>query len=512
MFCRHCGKKLPDDSRFCTFCGKSVAVSDETLGDEPEEAPAPVDDAAGDASAELLDPDAVKPGDAVQVDESSVAEGDAQDAAAAEGAPSSLFSDSAREEVGDIPVPDDSAGPVPPEDPAPTDGSTSENADAQAPDAFTYEKGEGDQPDESARGFSGFSIPDGKRRPLIIGARIALALVVGGGVWASSEMARAEEDRAAAEAQEARERERAEAEAEETERMRATGRNFEIDVDATFWNKSGSGPIPVEIEGETASGDSERYVRFVDPDCIVSDILPGSYELTVLASPIAADGKMYLYDDDGIDFSIDEDDGPDETIDLTDDVTIELVRAWRGEVTEADIDDAYEYLLDADVDNADELRDLAREEYLETEDDKKDEDADDDDDDSSSTSGAITRSPKAIDPDPSDVKLPSGTEARVYEGPSFSIKLPLAWDIRLASGGGDIKDRYTISSSNEDILIIDVKRGDAQAGSDIRDANGTEKLGMTSDGDAVVAIRGQGNVAYNLIELIAEVLDTIEIY
>lgn len=294
--------------------------------------------------------------------------------------------------------------------------------------------------------------------------------------------------------------------------MLTTGRSFEIDVDATFWNKSGSGPIPVEIEGETASGDSERYVRFVDPDCIVSDILPGSYELTVLASPIAADGKMYLYDDDGIDFSIDEDDGPDETIDLTDDVTIELVRAWRGEVTEADIDDAYEYLIDADVDNADELRDLAREEYLETEDDKKDEDADDDDDDSSSTSGAITRSPKAIDPDPSDVKLPSGTEARVYEGPSFSIKLPLAWDIRLASGGGDIKDRYTISSSNEDILIVDVKRGDAQAGSDIRDANGTEKLGMTSDGDAVVAIRGQGNVAYNLIELIAEVLDTIEIY
>lgn len=512
MFCRHCGKKLPDDSRFCTFCGKSVVVADETLSDEPEEAPAPVDDAAGEVSAESLDSDAGQPDDAVQVDGSSAAEGDAQDAAAAEGAPSSLFSDNTCEEVGDAEVPDDSADPAPPEDPAPSDESTGGNADAQAPDAFTYEKREGDQPDEPARGFSGFSIPDSKRRPLIIGACVALALVVGGGVWVSSEMARAEEERAAVEAQEARERERAEAEAEEAERMRITGRNFEIDVDATFWNKSGSGPIPVEIEGETASGDSERYVRFVDPDCIVSDILPGSYELTVLASPIAADGKMYLCDDDGIDFSIDEDDDPDETIDLTDDVTIELVRAWRGEVTEADIDDAYEYLLDADVDNADELRDLAREEYLETEDDKKDEDAADDDDDSSSTSGAITRSPKAIDPDPSDVKLPSGTEARVYEGPSFSIKLPLAWDIRLASGGGDIKDRYTISNSNEDILIIDVKRGDAQAGSDIRDANGTEKLGMTSDGDAVVAIRGQGNVAYNLIELIAEVLDTIEIY
>ena len=178
MFCRHCGKKLPDDSRFCTFCGKSVAVSDETLGDEPEKAPASVDDAAGEVSAESLDPDAGQPGDAVQVDGPSAAEGDAQDATAAEGAPSSLFSDNTCEEVGDAVAPDDSADSAPPEDPVSSDESTGGNADAQAPDAFTYEKGEGDQPDEPAHGFSGFSIPDSKRRPLIIGACVALALVV----------------------------------------------------------------------------------------------------------------------------------------------------------------------------------------------------------------------------------------------------------------------------------------------------------------------------------------------
>ena len=43
MFCRHCGKRLPDDSKFCTYCGKSVVIEDEgaSAGQEPE--PAPVD-------------------------------------------------------------------------------------------------------------------------------------------------------------------------------------------------------------------------------------------------------------------------------------------------------------------------------------------------------------------------------------------------------------------------------------------------------------------------------------
>lgn len=36
MYCIHCGKEIPDDAEFCTFCGKSV--SDRLPGQEGAQA------------------------------------------------------------------------------------------------------------------------------------------------------------------------------------------------------------------------------------------------------------------------------------------------------------------------------------------------------------------------------------------------------------------------------------------------------------------------------------------
>ena len=37
MFCRYCGKQVPDDSAFCQHCGKQLGVSQKTLPSEPSE-------------------------------------------------------------------------------------------------------------------------------------------------------------------------------------------------------------------------------------------------------------------------------------------------------------------------------------------------------------------------------------------------------------------------------------------------------------------------------------------
>ncbi len=35
MFCRKCGKTIPDDSVFCSYCGETVKLIELTESDEP---------------------------------------------------------------------------------------------------------------------------------------------------------------------------------------------------------------------------------------------------------------------------------------------------------------------------------------------------------------------------------------------------------------------------------------------------------------------------------------------
>lgn len=509
MYCRHCGKMIPDDSRFCSYCGGGVAMAAEAQGDP--EAPRPVEggghlpdaDDAATSEAPDLDADAeptdgadtepagdadAGPADDAGAGELSERDGDPTAPEAPDGAAGDGEADSgdATDNCGSEPAGDAGETVVGDAAERPADGGPAGHGDALGPVAPQ------DVPPTFASAPAAYV--GAKRLSVIIGAACALALLVGGAVWVGGEMARAEQERIA--------REEAEAEAEA---RRTTPRRVEVDVDATRWSRDGSGPIPVQLDGKTASGDSETFVRYIEQDRMISEVPPGDYELTVLASPIAADGVMFLVDDDPIDLSIDEDDSMEDAVDKTGDVSIELVRAWSGEVTRSDIDEAYGHLLESgmDEDDAEELRDLARERYLEDEEEEEEE---------SSTAQTITRSPKAIDPDPSAPKLADGTYAKTYEDSNISIDIPTAWSIRVATGGGDIKDRYNVTVSGESIMYIDIMDGDASGGTDIKDAGGTQKLGMTSGGDAVIATRGNGTRAYNLQELMSLSLDTIEIF
>lgn len=65
MFCTQCGTKLPDDARFCTNCGASVAPKAATQAPAPAETqtaePAPAEAPAVDPGETVVTLDAVEP-------------------------------------------------------------------------------------------------------------------------------------------------------------------------------------------------------------------------------------------------------------------------------------------------------------------------------------------------------------------------------------------------------------------------------------------------------------------
>lgn len=90
--------------------------------------------------------------------------------------------------------------------------------------------------------------------------------------------------------------------------------------------------------------------------------------------------------------------------------------------------------------------------------------------------------------------------------------VPDGWEINLASGGGDVFARYTVSLAGEQLFTIDVHTGSVSVtNTDITDPSGVVILGTTSDGMAVTATRGNGDAAYNNMANIANCLDTVRV-
>lgn len=450
MFCRHCGKQLPDDSRFCTQCGREVERADEDGREAPDEAErtpaADVDERAADAD----EPTVHASGPAAAPRETSAEAGDG----------------------------------MPTEPPPSPSGATSPGA---GPEATV--------PNYSQRPASKFPV-----KRIVPIALAALVLVIAAGFGISSYLEAEAERAAQAEERAAR------------EAMLSSEHDVLIGIDASGWGTDEEGtPMPMLVSGSTAAGDAYEEIQMVDSDGVGLELVPGDYELSVEASPICEYGRMYDYPSTTFAIEIPEGLEDGEEVDLTEEVVIEL--DYPNDLTEERIEYARELLLDAGFDEADAWADKAYERYLE-------DDEDEDDAGSSSSGNVTTRSPKADETMTSDgetatTKLPDGSNARIYDGIYFEITLPVAWDARVATGGGGIKDRHTISVNNETvsetILYIDVMHGDMDAGSDITDATGTQKLGVTSDGNAIIATRGNGTITRNLMQQIVGVLDTIEI-
>lgn len=556
MFCRHCGKRLPDDSEFCTYCGKSVVIEDEgaSAGQAPE--PAPVEAAAAPATAPIEVAPATAPvgaapatvptapapaaeaaadvpaADAPVDDRGPAADASApsDDAPMADGA-SRMPPDPDHDEVGpDVPA-GESAAPEPGTShddgtPAADDALTGEVAAQETPgfsaasSADTAADAErpaaaADMPAAGATQPAAWAVPADaapppdasvpvappatagpsprRRAPIVIAAVVAAVVViaiVAGFAWQRAEAERAEAERAERQAEREREEERARQEALTSVHAVA------IEVDARGWDTGdGASPLPVEVTGTEAAGDEVDEVQFVDSDGDGLELRAGDYELRVACSPIADDGTMYDAPSRAVELSIDEDLVAGRDLDRSDEVSFEL-DALRSGVSSADIERAYDYAVDAGCDDADDLRDAARERYLDA-----DDGADDDasaSDGSDSSSGSSSSRGNAV--------------SSMYDDEFLIMAVPDGWEINLASGGGDVFARYTVSLAGEQLFTIDVHTGSVSVtNTDITDPSGVVILGTTSDGMAVTATRGNGDAAYNNMANIANCLDTVRV-
>lgn len=554
MFCRHCGKRLPDDSKFCTYCGKSVVIEDEgaSAGQEPE--PAPVEAAPAPATAPTEAAPATAPVGAAPAPAAEAAadvpaaDAPVDDRGPAAGIPAAVAS----EPSDDVPMADgaspmsrepdrDEVGPDAPtgESAAPEPGTSHDDGTPAADDALTGEvaaqetpgspaassadtaadaerpAAAADMPAAGATQPAAWAVPAAaapppdasvpvvppatagpsprRRAPIVIAAVVAAVVViaiVAGFAWQRAEAERAEAERAEQQAEREREEERALQEA------LASVHAVAIEVDARGWDTGdGASPLPVEVTGTEAAGDEVDEVQFVDSDGDGLELRAGDYELRVACSPIADDGTMYDAPSRAVELSIDEDLVAGRDLDRSDEVSFEL-DALRSGVSSADIERAYDYAVDAGCDDADDLRDAARERYLDA-----DDGADDDasaSDGSGSSSGSSSSRGNAV--------------SSMYDDEFLTMAVPDGWEINLASGGGDVFARYTVSLAGEQLFTIDVHTGSVSVtNTDITDPSGVVILGTTSDGMAVTATRGNGDAAYNNMANIANCLDTVRV-
>lgn len=540
MFCRHCGKRLPDDSKFCTYCGKSVVIEDEgaSAGRAPEpdpveavtvpatapvgaapatapvgavSVPAPAPETAADAPAA----DASEPSDdAPMADGASPMspepdrDGAGPDAPAGEG----VAPEPGTPHDGGAPAMDDAlagevAAPAAPDSPVASSADTAADAERPAaaadmpaagatqPAAWTVPADAAPPPDASAPVTPPSAAgPSPRRRaPIAITAAVAAVVVIAiaaGFAWQRAEAERAEAERAEQRAEREREEERARQEALTSVHAVA------IEVDARGWDTGdGASPLPVEVTGTEAAGDEVDEVQFVDSDGDGLELRAGDYELRVACSPIADDGTLYDAPSRAVELSIDEDLVAGRDLDRSDAVSFEL-DALRSGVSSADIERAYDYAVDAGCEDADDLRDAARERYL---------DADDGaDDDASANAGSDSFSGSS--------SSRGNAVSSMYEDEFLTMTVPDGWEINLASGGGDVFARYTVSLAGEQLFTIDVHTGSVSVtNTDITDPSGVVILGTTSDGMAVTATRGNGDAAYNNMANIANCLDTVRV-
>lgn len=151
-----------------------------------------------------------------------------------------------------------------------------------------------------------------------------------------------------------------------------------IDVSGDGWDTaSGASRLPVRVTGTNADGDVDE-VQYVSSDGAGLVLLPGTYDLVVAASPIAADGSIYTVPstsfsialDSGADVDPESPDvpaSPDEVgevppvnFDASSDVRIDLSRADMAEVSDGEVNAALDYLEHDDTldkASADQLKD-----------------------------------------------------------------------------------------------------------------------------------------------------------
>lgn len=187
----------------------------------------------------------------------------------------------------------------------------------------------------AAKARAGARAPKKKdpRKIAAIAAGVIVAIaVVGGGTWAFINYQHQQQE-AAEQAQ--REKEEAIAKAEHVVVIKVSGDGWDT--------SAGASRLPVHVEGTDSKGEKVDEVQYASSDGRGVNLRQGNYVLSVPASPIAADGTVFSVSNTQVEVSFTAKDEEGSEIDATGRGGFELTPVDALDVTDEQINKAYEY-------------------------------------------------------------------------------------------------------------------------------------------------------------------------
>lgn len=350
--CPHCGDDVPADAEFCTMCGvrlepvdaaAPVVEPEPAVAGEPQPEPIP-DSVCRNCGAPLTDgaefctncgarvkaevqiplPDAEAETRALTFEQPDVdAEQYRADVAAAHESLNVVTPDLGM--AGPVPVDKTALMPKP----APASG---EGSGPVSPESLA---------DKARAGANAPKKKDPRKIAAIVAGVIVAIAVVGGGTWAfinyqhqqqvAAEQAQQEKDEAIAKAEHV----------------------VVIKVSGDGWDTSaGASRLPVHVEGTDSKGEKVDEVQYATSDGRGINLRQGNYVLSVPASPIAADGTVFNVLNTQVEVSFTAKDEEGSEIDATGRGGFELTPIDALEVTDEQINKAYEYASKDTTDGA----------------------------------------------------------------------------------------------------------------------------------------------------------------
>ena len=343
--CPHCGNDIPADAEFCTMCGARLEAGDDAalttaVGSEPESVPDP---ACPHCGAPLMDGAEFCTQCGLKVDASDVSQAEDEietraltfEQSDADAEQYRADAAAAHESL-NVVTPDlGMAGPVPVDKtalmPKPVPASD-EGGGPVSPESLA---------DKARAGANAPKKKDPRKIAAIVAGVIVAIAVVGGGTWAfinyqhqqqvAAEQAQQEKDGAIAKAEHV----------------------VVIKVSGDGWDTSaGASRLPVHVEGTDSKGEKVEEVQYATSDGRGINLRQGNYVLSVPASPIAADGTVFSVSNTQVEVSFTAKDEEGSEIDATGRGGFELTPTDALEVTDEQINKAYEYASKDTTDGA----------------------------------------------------------------------------------------------------------------------------------------------------------------